>query len=126
VAHDRAEGVAFMTSGLAAWRNGLEQMTDADLDTVGRERVPARARPTLPLIEIVWWVNKELIFHAAEIWFVRGPVRGTPSRPLMTRAVRRRAHSNGGSSARGTGATSDANVWASHVPLVAVRRACCR
>lgn len=66
-----AEGIAFMTSGLAAWRNGLEQMTDADLDTVGRSAFPHGLDPTLPLIEIVWWVNKELIFHAAEIWFVR-------------------------------------------------------
>ena len=25
----------------------------------------------LPLIEIVWWVNKELVFHAGEIWLMR-------------------------------------------------------
>jgi hypothetical protein len=25
----------------------------------------------LPLLDIVWWVNKELLEHAAEIWYVR-------------------------------------------------------
>jgi hypothetical protein len=27
--------------------------------------------PTLPLIEIVWWVNKELVFQVGEIWLMR-------------------------------------------------------
>jgi hypothetical protein len=66
-----AEGVAFMRDGLAAWRTGLDQMTDADLDTVGRSAYPGGLDPTLPLIEIVWWVNKELVFHAGEIWLMR-------------------------------------------------------
>jgi DinB superfamily len=65
------EGVAFMLAGLAAWRTGLDQMTDEDLDTVGRSAFPRGLDPTLPLIEIVWWMNKELIFHSAEIWFAR-------------------------------------------------------
>jgi hypothetical protein len=30
------DGARFMTKGLAAGRSGLDQMTDADLDTVGR------------------------------------------------------------------------------------------
>ena len=66
-----AEGVAFMSSGLSAWRNGLGEMTDEDLDTVGRSAYPHGLDPTLPLMEIVWWVNKELIFHAGEIWLMR-------------------------------------------------------
>jgi len=37
-----------------------------------RRRRPRRGLdPELPLIEIVWWVNKELLWHAAEIWFMR-------------------------------------------------------
>jgi hypothetical protein len=66
-----AEGVAFMSEGLSAWRNGLGTMTDTDLDTVGRSAYPHGLDPTLPLIEIVWWVNKELVFHAGEIWLMR-------------------------------------------------------
>lgn len=66
-----AEGVSFLHEGLAAWRDGLGTMTDEDLDTVGRSAYPEGRDPTLPLIEIVWWVNKELLWHAAEIWFMR-------------------------------------------------------
>src|SRR3954469_20291657 len=65
------EGIAFARQGLEAWRAGLAQMTDADLDTVGRSAYPGGLDPELPLIEIVWWVSKELVFHAGEAWFVR-------------------------------------------------------
>ena len=64
-------GVAFMRAGLDAWRNGLATMTDEDLDTVGRSAYPHGLDPELPLIEIVWWVAKELLWHSAEIWYVR-------------------------------------------------------
>ena len=46
-------------------------MTDADLDTVGRSAYPHGLDPQLPLLDIVWWVNKELLEHAAEIWYAR-------------------------------------------------------
>jgi hypothetical protein len=65
------EGMALLRSGLDAWRTGIGSMTDADLDTVGRSAWPLGLDPTLPLIEVVWWVNKELVEHAAEIWYVR-------------------------------------------------------
>lgn len=65
------EGIEFMESGLGAWRDGLAQMTDEDLDTVGRSAFPHGLDPTLPLIEIVWWQNKDLVFHAGEIWYIR-------------------------------------------------------
>ena len=45
-------------------------MTDADLDTVGRSAYPHGLDPQLPLLDIVW-VNKELLEHAAEIWYAR-------------------------------------------------------
>jgi hypothetical protein len=64
-------GIRFMLDGLARWRNGLATMTDVDLDTVGRSAYPGGLDPDLPLIEIVWWVAKELIWHSAEIWFLR-------------------------------------------------------
>jgi hypothetical protein len=66
-----AEGVAFMQDGLSRWRTGLDEMTDEDLDTVGRSAYPWGLDPELPLLDIVWWLNKELVFHSAEIWFVR-------------------------------------------------------
>lgn len=63
--------IAFLRDGLAAWRDGLGTMTDADLDTVGRSAYPQGLDPQLPLLDIVWWVNKELLEHAAEMWYVR-------------------------------------------------------
>jgi hypothetical protein len=64
-------GLASLRAGLGAWRSGLEQMGDVDLDTVGRSAYPEGMDPSLPLMDIVWWVNKELLEHAAEIWYVR-------------------------------------------------------
>ncbi len=66
-----ADGLAFARRGLDAWRTGLATMTDADLDTVGRSAFPGGLDPELPLIDIVWWVNKELVFHVGEAWLVR-------------------------------------------------------
>jgi hypothetical protein len=66
-----SEGVRFMNEGLAQWRNGLAKMTETDLDTVGRSAYPGGLDPQLPLMDIVWWVNKEVLWHAAEIWYVR-------------------------------------------------------
>ncbi len=68
---EAASAVEFLRAGLHAWRSGLEQMTDEDLDTVGRSAYPEGLDPHLPLMDIVWWVNKELLWHAAEIWYVR-------------------------------------------------------
>lgn len=61
----------YLQKGLHAWRSGLDQMSDEDLDTVGRSAYPEGLDPTLPLLDIVWWVNKELLWHSAEIWYVR-------------------------------------------------------
>lgn len=66
-----AEGIGFMKDGLGRWRSALEEMTDEDLDTIGRSSFPWGRDPTLPLLDIVWWVNRELIHHGAEITFLR-------------------------------------------------------
>jgi hypothetical protein len=65
------EGTAFLAEGLGRWRNGIASMADDDLDTVGRSAFPWGLDPELALLDIVWWVNKELIYHASEIWYVR-------------------------------------------------------
>jgi hypothetical protein len=72
-----AEAIPFLQEGLDAWRSGLDQMEDIDLDTVGRSAYPEGLDPQLPLLDIVWWINKELLWHAAEIWFVRDLYRVT-------------------------------------------------
>ncbi|SRR6266540_4285520 len=65
------DGVRFLREGLAAWREGIGGMTDEDLDTVGRSAFPDGLDPELPLLDIIWWMNKELIFHSGEIWLAR-------------------------------------------------------
>ncbi|HEX6301996.1 MAG TPA: DinB family protein [Acidimicrobiia bacterium] len=65
------EAIPLLREGLEAWRSGLDQMSDEDLDTVGRSAYPGGLDPQLPLLDIVWWVNKELLWHAAEIWYAR-------------------------------------------------------
>jgi hypothetical protein len=65
------QGVEALNAALRAWRDGLTTMTDTDLDTIGRSAYPDGLDPQLPLLDIVWWVNKELLFHAGEIWLVR-------------------------------------------------------
>lgn len=65
------EGVRFLRDGFAQWRGMLQSKTDDDLDTVGRSAFPHGLDPTLPLLDIVWWMNRELIFHSGEIWLMR-------------------------------------------------------
>ena len=66
-----ADAIPFLQRGLDAWRSGIGAMSDVDLDTVGRSAYPHGLDTTLPLLDIVWWMNKELVEHASEIWFVR-------------------------------------------------------
>lgn len=69
---DRAEtGLRFLTDGWAAWRAALVSLADWELDVVGRSSFPQGLDPELPILDIVWWMNRELIHHTAEIAFVR-------------------------------------------------------
>lgn len=67
-----AAGIAALEHSTAFWREALTTATsDEELDRVGRSSYPGGLDPTLPFIEIVWWVNKELIHHGAEIALLR-------------------------------------------------------
>jgi len=43
----------------------------AALAQVGRGSFPTGLDPTLPFIEIVWWVNQEALHHGGEIALLR-------------------------------------------------------
>jgi hypothetical protein len=60
-----------MNEGIRRWRDGLAQMTDEDASTVGRSQYPDGLDRELPLIDIVWWQNRELIHHGAEMAVLR-------------------------------------------------------
>jgi hypothetical protein len=69
---DRAStGIDFIRDGWARWRTAIDGLDDAELDVVGRCDFPRGLDPDLPILDIVWWMNRELIHHTAEIAFVR-------------------------------------------------------
>jgi len=68
---DAAGALAAFAAGAEAWRAALTSADDAALDQVGRSTYPDGSDPEEPFIEIVWWVNQELLHHGAEIALLR-------------------------------------------------------
>jgi hypothetical protein len=59
------------------WESGdrfatsVAQMTDDQLDIPGYGHYPYGLDPRLPFVSIVWWMNRELIHHTAEVALLR-------------------------------------------------------
>jgi hypothetical protein len=53
------------------WRSVFDLVPAAELDQVGRSSYPHGLDPNLPLVDILWWMNREYIHHTAEIAFIR-------------------------------------------------------
>lgn len=68
---DAAGGIAALVDGANAWRDALTSADDESLDQVGRSQYPDGSDPDEPFIDIVWWVNQELLHHGAEIALLR-------------------------------------------------------
>ena len=66
-----AHGIDFLRTGLDAWRDALGQLSDEELDVVGRSAYPWGLDPQLPILDIAWWNTRELIHHGADISVVR-------------------------------------------------------
>ncbi|WP_426593572.1 DinB family protein [Cellulomonas sp. McL0617] len=66
-----APAVDALRAATAAWRDVLERVTDDDLDTVGYSTFPHGSDPEDPFVDVVWWVNQELLHHGAEIALLR-------------------------------------------------------
>ncbi|MER6072664.1 DinB family protein [Streptomyces sp. NPDC001817] len=71
VSGDAAGAVAAFDAGAVAWRKALLSVDDAALDTVGYCTYPHGSDSEEPFIDIVWWVNQELLHHGAEIALMR-------------------------------------------------------
>ena len=71
VAGDAAAGTRTLDAAVAAWREALVTADDAALDTVGRSTYPDGSDAEDPFIDIVWWVNQEVLHHGAEIALLR-------------------------------------------------------
>lgn len=71
ISGDVAGAVAAFDAGATAWRKALLSIDDAALDTVGYCTYPHGSDPEEPFIDIVWWVNQEVLHHGAEIALIR-------------------------------------------------------
>lgn len=79
---DAAGGVEAFDTAARAWRTALVSADDAALDQVGRSGYPDGSDPEEPFIDVVWWVNQELLHHGAEIALLRDLYR--IQRPRMS------------------------------------------
>lgn len=68
---DAAGAIAEFDAAATAWRNALLAADDRALDTVGHSTYPHGSDPEDPFVDIVWWVNQELLHHGAEIALIR-------------------------------------------------------
>lgn len=65
------DALVFLQNSHQAWLTGLNGLNEADLDVVGLSSNPWGYDPKLPFGEVMWWTNRELIHHAAEICLLR-------------------------------------------------------
>ncbi|WP_031009923.1 DinB family protein [Streptomyces sp. NRRL F-5727] len=70
-AGDAATATADFDRAAGAWREALLSVGDKELDTVGHCSYPHGGDAEEPFLEIVWWVNQELLHHGAEIALLR-------------------------------------------------------
>lgn len=71
VAGDAAAAIAAFDTAATAWRKALLTADDTALDTVGFCTYPHGSDPEEPFLDVVWWVNQELLHHGAEIALLR-------------------------------------------------------
>lgn len=65
------EAIAAFDAAAAAWRTALTSADDATLDQVGYCTYPHGNDSEEPFVQVVWWVNQEVLHHGAEIALLR-------------------------------------------------------
>jgi hypothetical protein len=78
---DAASGITSLEEAIGSWRAALTAADDDALDTVGHSTYPDGGDPEEPFLEIVWWVNQEVLHHGAEIALLRDLYRATSAAP---------------------------------------------
>jgi hypothetical protein len=81
VSGDAASAVADFDRAAGAWRAALVAADDAALDTIGHSAYPYGSDPEEPFLDVVWWVNQELLHHGAEIALLRDLYRLSHTAP---------------------------------------------
>ena len=64
-------GIAQLRHGLSRWRAVFDEVAPDEYAQVGRSTYPQGLDPQLPLADILWWNNREIIHHGAEIAMLR-------------------------------------------------------
>ncbi|MGW2250861.1 DinB family protein [Kitasatospora sp. NPDC001660] len=80
VCGDAQSALAAFDAAANAWREALLAADDAALDTVGHSAYPYGGDPEEAFLDVVWWVNQELLHHGAEIALLRDLYRYSPRR----------------------------------------------
>ena len=65
------EAVAQLKDAFARWRSVFDDLDPGEYELVGRSQYPGGLDPDLPLRDILWWQNREIIHHTAEIGLLR-------------------------------------------------------
>jgi DinB superfamily len=68
---DARGGIGAFVTASETWRGTLMHCDDSALDTVGYSTFPYGSDATESFIDIVWWVNQEVLHHGAEIALLR-------------------------------------------------------
>ena len=68
---DADGAIAALAAAVESWRGTLLTADDAALDTVGHSTYPYGSDAEEAFIDIVWWVNQEVLHHGAEIALLR-------------------------------------------------------
>ncbi|MFF5703093.1 DinB family protein [Streptomyces sp. NPDC012794] len=79
VTGDAAGAVAAFATAADAWHTALLSVDEAALDTVGYCTYPHGSDAEEPFVDIVWWVNQEVLHHGAEIALLRDLYRARRS-----------------------------------------------
>jgi hypothetical protein len=66
-----AEAIAELQAAAARWRSAVAAATAEQALQVGYSTYPVGMDPELPFVDIVWWLNRELIAHGSDIATVR-------------------------------------------------------
>jgi hypothetical protein len=68
---DAEGGLAALRTAFDAWRAVFEEVPAEEYAQVGRSQYPGGLDPTLPLRDILWWQNREIMHHCAEMMLLR-------------------------------------------------------
>jgi hypothetical protein len=71
VSGDAESAITAFAAAVETWRGTLLGSDDAALDTVGYSRYPYGSDAGEVFIDIVWWVNQEVLHHGAEVALLR-------------------------------------------------------